>query len=149
MKNSTVYFDNFRLFAVGFEAEFELYEAKLGIQIPDTTAPQTGDIAYRYSWMNASDKVQTASIIAAYYDKDNKLVSEEVVQTLYLKPGCDGVETGIVSAKDQNVVIYVKTASASNFNSTRLLLIMTGAVAFAALGALAGGLLLQKKKRSA
>jgi len=146
---SAVLFDNFKLYPSGVAGDFAVYDAKTGMIAADVTAARSTDTAYRYSWMNASDKVQTASIIAAYYDKDNKLVSEEVVQTLYLKPGCDGVETGIVSAKDQNVVIYVKTASASNFNSTRLLLIMTGAVAFAALGALAGGLLLQKKKRSA
>jgi len=144
---SAVLFDDYKLYPTGVAGDFAVYDAKTGTIAADVTAARNTDTAYRYSWMNASNQVQTASIIAAYYDKDNQLVSEEVVQTLYLKPGCDGVETGIVSVKDdQHVVLYVKTASAGNFSSTKFLLLVTGAVGFAALGALAAGLLLQKKK---
>ena len=124
MGENAVYFDNFRLFAVGFKAEFELYDGELGIQIQDTTAAQTGDVAYRYSWMNASAEEVKVVLVARVYEGD-KMVSETPIKVLTMQPGYDGVETGIYEAGDTATVIAVKSLQpqASDFMMTLFLVI--------------------------
>ena len=124
MGENAVYFDNFRLFAVGFKAEFELYDGELGMQIQDVTAPQTGDVAYRYSWMNASAEEVKVVLVARVYEGD-KMVSETPIKVLTMQPGYDGVETGIYEAGDTATVIAVKSLQpqASDFMMTLFLVI--------------------------
>jgi hypothetical protein len=59
--------------------------------------------------MNATEKEETATLMAAFYAGDT-LVEEKVIKEVKMAPGYDGVETGIVEvAEGQSVKVYLKT----------------------------------------
>ena len=49
--------------------------------------------------------------MAAYYDKDGNLVADEPVKIVEMRPGWDGVVTGIVEnrVEDMTVRLYLQT----------------------------------------
>ena len=85
--------DNYKLYPLGVTMDFELYDAATGYKV--TKATNEGDIAYRLSWMNASDRTETATIVADFYDGET-LVSQKTIREFVMAPGSDGVETEIV-----------------------------------------------------
>ncbi len=107
IKGGAVLLDDFKMYMTGFAGDFEIYDAKGGVIAPEADKARSADTAYRYSWANASDKIKNMSVVAAYYDENDKLLTEEVVKTLRLVPGNDGVETGIVELADKGAKVLV------------------------------------------
>ncbi len=107
---SPVLFDDYTLYALGVTAELEIYNANTGIMFNDQTIAHAEESAYRLSWMNATQEIQKATIVSAYYDADGNLVSEEIIKEIEMVPGSDGVETGIAkkAADGQTQLITLK-----------------------------------------
>jgi len=107
--DKAVILDNYAIAVTGAAADFELYDAKTGIRITDTAAKRNSDTAYRLSWLNATGATNTVTVMAAIYEGDI-LKEERLIREVTMQPGCDGVETGIVSvAEGQAAVLYLKT----------------------------------------
>ena len=106
-----VLLDNFKMYANGLAADFELYDAKTGIEYTDLETAKNKATAYRLSWMNATAYEKEYAIVAAYYNGD-QLVEEKVIQQIKMAPGTDYVDTGIVEvAEGQSVKIYARNDS--------------------------------------
>ncbi len=115
---AAVLLDDYKLYITGFEGDFELYDADAGVRVVNETAARAADTAYRYSWANASDKVKNATVVASYYDEDNNLLSQQVVKTLRMVPGNDGVETGIVPLGEQAAAVLVSLVFGADTDPT-------------------------------
>ena len=101
-----VLLDDYTLRATGAAADLFLYDTQFGTKV-DT--PRKESTTYRLSWMNASAKEETATVMAAYYEGQT-LKEEKVLKEISLQPGCDGVEYGTVEgAEGQTVKVYLKT----------------------------------------
>ena len=66
-----VQFDNLKLYANGVGADFELYNAKTGIEYTDLETAKDSNTAYRLSWMNATGYEKVYSIVAEYYNGED------------------------------------------------------------------------------
>ena len=109
--NKGVQMDNFTITLTGIATDFEIYNAKTGILLvgDEREAARDSATAYRLSWLNATAKEETATVVAAIYNGDT-LVEEKVIKEVKMAPGYDGVETGIVDvAEGQTVKVYLKT----------------------------------------
>ena len=157
-----VLFDNFKLYANGVGADFELYNAKTGIEYTDLETAKDSNTAYRLSWMNATKYEKVYSIIAEYSDGTSKVIEE-----IKMAPGTDYVSMGIVEVKDgQTVKVYArndsqpesenggnkpsdKPGATEEKNNETVLLIIILVVAVVLVGvAITIALLLSKKKKS-
>ena len=99
--------DNLKLYTFGLTTDFELYNAKTGIEYDDLTTAKEGNTAYRLSWQNASAYDKVCSVVAEIY-KGETLIGTKVIKQLKMAPGSDGVDTGIVGLEEgQSVRIYV------------------------------------------
>ncbi|MBQ8880725.1 MAG: hypothetical protein IJ030_00930 [Oscillospiraceae bacterium] len=104
-----VLLDNYKISLTGTTIDFGLYDAKTGMAVA-TAAPRAASTAYRVSWLNATDKEETATVVAEIYEGET-LKETKTVKELKMAPGCDGVETGIVEiAEGQSVKVSVKSA---------------------------------------
>ena len=102
--------DNYKLYPSGLATDFELYDAGSGRNILGDEAEQARakSTAYRLSWLNGTSAEKTATVVAAIYE-GGSLKSEKAIKTLTMKPGYDGVETGVVEVKaGQSVHVYLK-----------------------------------------
>ena len=90
---NTLYVNDYKLAVLGSAADFEVYDAATGIIVKDATAARDTDTAYRLSWLNATSGTKVYNIVANYTDG-----TKEIVETIVMKPGCDGVNTAIVKA---------------------------------------------------
>jgi hypothetical protein len=149
------------MYANGVAADFELYNAKTGIEYTDLETAKDSNTAYRLSWMNATAYEKIYSIIAEYSDGTSKVIEE-----IKMAPGTDFVSTGIVEVKDgQSVKIYArndsqpepengnkpgnKPGASTEKNNETVLLIVVLVVAVVLVGvAITIALLLTKKKKS-
>lgn len=91
---NTLYVDDYKLYATGVTTDLEVYNADTGIQV-NASVLREGNTAYRLSWMNASDATKYYNVVATYDDG-----TEEIVKSIEMQPGCDGVNTGIVKVDD-------------------------------------------------
>lgn len=106
-----VMLDNLKLYANGLAADFELYNAKTGMQYTDLETAKDSNTAYRLSWMNGTASEKVYSIVAAYYNGD-KLVEEKVIKEIKMAPGADYVDTGIVEVPEgQSVKLFARNDS--------------------------------------
>ena len=145
---NTMYVDDYTMMVTGFAANFELYEAKNGMQIADLTAAVAGETAYRYSWLNASDKEKKVQIVAQVFDAEGNVTSETVIKELVMQPGYDGVEYGVYDAKDTAVVFAVKTIGEEvEKNDNLWLYVGIGAAAVLVLAAVAAVVIVVAKKK--
>ena len=111
ISGDAVLLDNMKMYANGVAADFELYDAKTGIQHTDLETPKDKATAYRLSWMNATSTEKVYSIVAAYYNGD-KLLEEKVIEEIKMAPGTDAVATGIVKLEDgQSVRLFARNDS--------------------------------------
>ena len=102
-----VLFDNLKLYADGVATDFELYNAKTGIEYTDLETAKDSNTAYRLSWMNATKYEKVYSVVATY---DNG--EEKVLETIKMAPGTDGVATDIVEvASGKTVKISIRDES--------------------------------------
>lgn len=100
--------DNYKLYPIRVTTDFELYNADTGIVYSDLDTPKEGTVAYRLSWLNATGKEKTYSVMAAYYEGD-KLLEEKVIKEVKMAPNMDGLEVGVVEcAEGQSVKVYLK-----------------------------------------
>ena len=105
----TILLDDFILRALGAAADLSLYDAAFGMQITDE-APQATNTAYRLSWLNATEREESAVVMAAVYEGDKK-ISDTAIAEIKMAPGYDGVKTGIVEIQEgQSVKVYLKTS---------------------------------------
>ena len=98
-----VLLDNLKMYATGLAADFELYNAKTGIEYDDLETAKDKDTAYRLSWMNATKYEKVYSIIAEFYNGNN-LVETKVIQEIKMAPGTDFVDMGIVKVPEGQTV---------------------------------------------
>jgi len=99
VKNA-VLLDDYKLYPVGVTTFLELFDVAYGTELEDITAQRTEDTAYRLSWMNASDTRKTARIV--------ETKSGNVLETIVMEPGMDGVSTGVVAANGKTIQIAVE-----------------------------------------
>ena len=94
MKKAVV-FDNYSLSVAGLTTDFAVYDVTTG-RNAEADKPNAGNAAYRLSWLNATDAEKKLDVVAAIYEGDT-LKEEKTVKTISMKPGCDAIETGVVS----------------------------------------------------
>ena len=140
-----VQLDNLKLYANGLAADFELYDAKTGIEYTDLETAKDKSVAYRLSWMNATSSEKVYSVVAVYGNGE-----EKVIETIKMAPGTDAVATGIVETDGQSVKIYARNDSkadpagdddntgkpgnsGSNSDNTLLIAVIAGGVVLLAL----------------
>jgi len=101
--------DDYRLYPTKVNTDFYTYNADTGMRNTDTNQPIAANVAYRFSWLNATNTEKSYTVMAAYYDGDNK-VSEEVVKEIKMAPNTDFVDMGIVENKQEGktLVLYLK-----------------------------------------
>jgi hypothetical protein len=100
--------DDYRLYASRVSTDFYLYHADTGMSITETEKAQDGNVAYRLSWLNATNTEKSYTVMAAYYNGDT-LVSEEAVKDIKMAANFDGIITGVVDKKDgQTLKVYLK-----------------------------------------
>ena len=105
--------DNYKLYPSGLAADFELYDAGSGKNIlgEENDQARSRSTAYRLSWLNGTKANKTVTVVAAIYEGGN-LKAEKAVKTLTMKPGCDGIDTGVVEVKaGQSVHVYLKNGT--------------------------------------
>ena len=103
-----VLLDNYKLYPIKVAADFELYDAATGMQVTDLDSPRAGSTAYRLSWLNATGKEKSYTVMAAYYEGD-KLREEKVIKEVKMAPNMDGLEVGVVECPEgQSVKVYLK-----------------------------------------
>ncbi len=145
--------NGYKLYAAGVAQDLELYDAVNGKLLEENELPREKDTAYRLSWMNASGKEKTVSVVAAYY-KGDKLVSQEVIQELVMAPGGDGIETGIVKNEKDGHTMVIRlldgdadsNKKSASIDPLMLVVIIAGVVAVALI---AVALLMPSKKKAA
>ncbi len=99
----TVFLDDYKIYADGVTTDFELYDAATGIELEDPNAMQDADAAYRLSWMNASNEAKCYNVVAAFSGG-----GKQVVETITMMPGTDGVSTGIVKVGGSAVMLSLE-----------------------------------------
>lgn len=104
-----VLLDNYRLYASRVTTDFNLWNADTGIKVTEPDKAQACNVAYRLSWLNASNTEKSYTVMAAYYDGETK-VSEEVLKEVKMAPNFDGIITGVVENKQEGkaLLIYLK-----------------------------------------
>ena len=105
---AAVLLDDYKLYPTKVTTDFYTYNAKTGIQVAEGESVD-GNVAYRLSWLNATQSEKSYSLMAAYYDGDTK-VSEEVVQEFKLPANGDRIDTGVVENKQpgKKMVVYLR-----------------------------------------
>ncbi|MBQ8880728.1 MAG: PT domain-containing protein [Oscillospiraceae bacterium] len=110
--DKAVLLDDYKLYPNGLTADFELYDGATGMNVvgDSKNASRAGSTAYRLSWLNGTDAETKASVMAAIYE-NGTLKEKKVVKEVQMKPGSDGVETGVVDvAEGQHLLVYLQTA---------------------------------------
>ena len=111
--NKAVTVDNYKLYPSGLATDFELYDATTGKNIlgDENDQARSSSTAYRLSWLNGTKVNKTVTVVAAIYE-GGSLKAEKAVKTLTLKPGCDGIDTGVVEVKaGQSIHVYLKNGA--------------------------------------
>ena len=107
---TNVLIDDYKLYPTGLAKDLEVYNAKTGIQLDAAAKNDAASVAYRLSWMNATDTGKKVNVKAAYYNASGTQVSTVTLTTLNMAPGADGVVTGIVENTTGKVAVYLEDA---------------------------------------
>lgn len=110
--SSAVQIDDYKLFPTGVTTNLELYQIDRGRKIADTAAARSQTTAYRFTWMNASDRYQVARV----YDAK----SGTILKKVEMAPGMDGVVTGIVEASASKQIVFavdIKDGTTPDYDS--------------------------------
>ncbi len=102
--------DDYKLYPTGLAQNLTVYDANGGEQLPSTEKNAQYQVAYRLSWLNATQQSKNVRVKAAFYDSSNKLISESVLTTVEMAPGNDGVITGVVDNLGDKVTVYLEDA---------------------------------------
>jgi len=101
--------DDFKLYPTRVATDFYLYDAATGMPVTEMDKARDSATAYRLSWLNATDKEKSYTVMAAYYNGET-LVEEKVVKEIKMAPYADSVITGIVEnqTEGQTVKVYLR-----------------------------------------
>ena len=119
--NQAALLDDYKLYPIGLTADLEIYNANSGMPAEDTFNTEE-QVAYRLSWMNATDTAVKRNLRVARYDEEGNLVSDTLLASVDMQPGCDGVETGIVENTTGWLTIYLDTCDHANTTTTEAIL---------------------------
>ncbi|MBQ8881762.1 MAG: hypothetical protein IJ030_06310, partial [Oscillospiraceae bacterium] len=104
-----VLIDDYKLYANGLAADLEVYNAANGMRLDVSARNTQAKVAYRLSWMNATDKARKMQVVAAYYNAGGSLTSEKVIETVAMLPGDDSIAIGFVeNTAGGKVKVYLK-----------------------------------------
>ena len=118
VSGEAVLLDNFKLYPTKVGYDFELYVEKTGSKITDLDAKNESNVAYRFSWLNATNKEKTYSVMAAYYEGD-KLVEEKVFKEVKLAANFEGLDYGVVEVPEgQTVKVYLRNDNPADDDDT-------------------------------
>ena len=110
--------DNYKLYPTKVGYDFELYDYSTGMKMKDLEAASAGSVAYRFSWLNATNKEKTYSVMAAYYEGD-KLVEEKVFKEVKLAANFEGLDYGVVEVPEgQTVKVYLRNDNPADDDDT-------------------------------
>ena len=111
VSGNPVLFDDYKLYTTKVNTDFCLYDAKTGIPVvtADMEKPRESATAYRFAWLNSTNTEKSYSLMAAYYEGENK-VSEEVVQEMKLAPNENGAFFGEIENKQAGklMLLYIR-----------------------------------------
>ena len=109
VSGEAVLLDDFKMYPTKVGYDFELYDAKTGMQIKELDTANACNTAFRFSWLNATNQEKSYTVMAAYYNGDT-LVEEKAISEVKMAPNDDGITTGIVENKTdgQTVKVYLK-----------------------------------------
>lgn len=153
VSGDAVYLDNYKLYPTGVTTDFELYGAKEGMQITEMDQAQAQAVAYRLSWMNATNTEAVYKVMAAFYNGD-KLVEEKVIKEIKMTPGLERIDTGVVETPEgQSVLVYLKAESVAADNNEKTpsepnMILILGIAAAVVIVSVAVVLLLVPKKKT-
>ena len=103
-----VLIDDYKLYPTGIARDLTVYDANGGEQMASAEKNAKAQVAYRLSWMNATAENKSVKVKAAYYDNNDQLISEDVLTTVNMVAGDDGVLAGVVGNKGAKVTIYLE-----------------------------------------
>jgi len=109
-----VLLDDYKLYPTGLTKDLSVYNAKTGIEIDSTAKNEVASVAYRLSWMNATNQGKKVNVKAAYYNANGAQVSAATLASVDMAPGADGVLSGIVVNTTGKVAIYLEEAGSYN-----------------------------------
>ena len=106
---AAVLLDDYKLYPTKVNSDFCLYDGKTGMKITDIQQAQEGDVGYRFAYLNSTGTEKSYTVMAAYYDGENK-VSEEVLHEVKIAPYGDGVLSGLAENKQEGkqMLVYLK-----------------------------------------
>ncbi len=105
--DKAVAFDDFKIYVTGVATDFFVYDAKTG-QDAELGVQRDSATAYRLSWLNATEKQETAYIKADITEGGKTTTT--VIKEVTLLPGTDSVATGVVDVKEgQTVKVYMES----------------------------------------
>ena len=110
--DKAILLDDYKLYPSGLAADFELYDGATGRNVigDEKTTSRARSTAYRLSWLNGTASETKASVMAAVYE-NGTLKEKKVIKEVAMKPGYDGVETGVVEvAEGQHIMVYLQAA---------------------------------------
>ena len=106
-----VLIDDYKLYPTGLAQNLTVYDANGGEQLDSAEKNTQAQVAYRLSWLNATQQSKSVRVKAAFYDSSNKLISESVLKTVEMAPGNDGVITGVVDNLGDKATVYLEDAN--------------------------------------
>ena len=116
---TTVLVDDYKLYPTGLAQDLEIYNAKTGMPLDVAAKADAASVAYRLSWMNATQNGEKMKVMVARYNSSGALLSKETVKTVELAPGADGVVTGIVqNSANGKVLVYLENTIVDTPNTT-------------------------------
>ena len=102
--------DDYKLYPTGLAQDLEVYNGENGVRLDTSAKSSAGSVAYRLSWLNGTNTGRKVNVKAAQYNSEGALISEKIIRTVEMAPGCDSVETGIVNNTGGKLRIYLEDA---------------------------------------
>ena len=112
--STKVLVDDYKLYPTGVQQNIKFYDANTGVYQSATEQLTNSKVAYRFSWMNATNTATEAQVRVARYDSSGTLVSDTLLKTVEMQANWDGVDTGIVENTTGKVTVYLHTCDESN-----------------------------------
>ncbi len=157
-----VLFDDYKLYTTGVATDFELYDAKSGLQVTEMDKARDAATVYRLSWMNATSTEKVYSVVAAYYEGET-LLEEKVVKEVKMAPNTDAIEIATVEVEaGKSVRVYLRNdnkaeepdtdiggdTSEKPASSNLIIIIVVAVVAVLAVAGVVVLLVVMKKKKA-
>ena len=103
--------DDYKLYPTGLVQALEVYDGNGGEKLISGEKISKSQVGYRLAWMNATATGKTVKVKAASYDRNDKLISEIVLDTVTMAPGADGIVTGLAKNQGVKLTVYLEDVS--------------------------------------